>query len=225
MSTLGKRWKIKDTSNMKGRVPYMKGKKHTEETKQKIREKRTLQDMSYHTGDKCSSKRPEVKEKIRQTLIRKKITGPKHAYFKKGQTPWNKNLHFTNHHTETSKKKISIASKKCWQNKEYAMKILSIKSPNKTEKYLNEILNEILPNKYKFVGDGKKRIGSKFPDFIWKHKIIELYGDYWHRNDHLEDKINYYECFGYDCLVIWERDLRQSLELTKIRIIEYTTQF
>lgn len=44
-----------------------------------------------------------------------------------------------------------------------------------------------------------------FPDFvnIKKRKVIEGFGDYWHRNDNPQDKIDSFGKFGYDCLIIW----------------------
>lgn len=63
--------------------------------------------------------------------------------------------------------------------------------PNKKEKLLTKLLNKILPNEYKYVGSGKIIIGSFIPDFIninGQKKIIEFFGDYWHKNTQEKDK-------------------------------------
>ena len=96
-------------------------------------------------------------------------------------------------------KEISYNTKRCkscevknrWNNKEfknkmieYVMKGLEI-TPNKPEQILIKLLSKLLPNEYKFVGNGKVIIGGKCPDFInvnGQKKIIEHFGDYWHAN-------------------------------------------
>lgn len=83
--------------------------------------------------------------------------------------------------------------------------------PNKSELQLQSILNELYPNEFKYVGDGEVVIAGKCPDFInvnGKKQIIELYGDYWHRNDNPEDRIQIFEPYGYETLIIWEKELK-----------------
>ncbi len=66
---------------------------------------------------------------------------------------------------------------------------------------------------YKYVGNGEVIIGFKNPDFInvnGEKKVIELYGDYWHRNDNPQDRIDHFKKYGFDCLVIWERELKNK---------------
>ena len=53
--------------------------------------------------------------------------------------------------------------------------------------------------------DGRYRI----PDFVNRKdkKIIEVYGDYWHRGENPQDKIDEYSRVGWDCIVIWEHEI------------------
>lgn len=84
------------------------------------------------------------------------------------------------------------------------------KSPNKAELRVKALLNKLFPNEYKFVGNGEFILGGKCPDFMninGQKKLIELFGDYWHRNDNPEDRINYFKRFGFDTLVLWEHEL------------------
>jgi len=88
-------------------------------------------------------------------------------------------------------------------------------SPNKSEKLLNKILQKVFPNEYKFVGNGKMIIGEFCPDFIninGQKKIIELYGDYWHRpskfGERNKRRLNTYKKYGYKTLIIWEHELK-----------------
>lgn len=125
-----------------------------------------------------------------------------------------------------TRKKLSIASKRNWQNKEYRDKtrkaILKANniSPNKPEKSLIKLLNKLFPKTYKFVGDGKLMIDKFCPDFVNKadNKIIEFYGDYWHN---LPDRkaldivrLKTYKKLGYKTLIIWEKELKDLNKVT-----------
>ncbi|MDI6730794.1 MAG: hypothetical protein QMD06_04560, partial [Candidatus Altarchaeum sp.] len=109
----------------------------------------------------------------------------------------------------------SMHSKEMWRNRISALKIaksLSIK-PNRPEKKLLLIIRKNnFPFKYtgnyKFWIYGEKH--SYNPDFIhlYEKKVIELFGEYWHREskNKLKDKsrIQTYNKHGYNVLIIWE---------------------
>ena len=66
-------------------------------------------------------------------------------------------------------------------------------------------------------------LSGKIPDFVnvnGKKKLIELYGDYWHRNDNPQDRINLFKKFGWDTLVVWEKELKDEI-LLKEKILEF----
>lgn len=61
------------------------------------------------------------------------------------------------------------------------------------------------------------------PDFIDEERklIIDLFGDYWHGEEfrlankdfstnleHEQNRINHFKNHGYDCLIIWEHELK-----------------
>lgn len=124
-------------------------------------------------------------------------------------------------HTEIMKKK--------WKDLDYRNKQLrsilsnNSKKYNKSEQKLDIFLQKLLPNEYKYVGDGQFFLGSKNPDFLNmnnKKKIIELFGDYWHKNDKPEDRINYFKQHEYDCLVVWDSELN-DIEKLKTKILSF----
>lgn len=93
--------------------------------------------------------------------------------------------------------------------------------PNKVELELGNLLNDIYPNRYVYCGNGNVKIGNLYPDFIninGKKKVIEMFGDYWHSweviKDHWEyseiGKMYIYNSYGFDCLVIWEHELKDK---------------
>lgn len=121
-----------------------------------------------------------------------------------------------------------------WKDKDYREKVIRAMfrglklKPNKPEKRLKNLLNKLLPNEYKYVGDGKVILGGFCPDFIncnGQKKIIEFFGDYWHsRKDWKKRdkrKLKTYKNLGYDTLIIWESELKSFPEKTISRIMEF----
>lgn len=122
--------------------------------------------------------------------------------------------------------KHSIIMKNVWKDEEYNQKQKEARNlyPNKSELYLQNIINSIFPNKFKYVGDFSMFIGGKCPDFIdpINNKIIELYGDYWHKGQDPNDRINYFKNYGYNTLVIWESELKNT-DILKHRLEVFAT--
>jgi len=123
--------------------------------------------------------------------------------------------------SEENKKNISKANKKMWANLSEEKKDEWIKnnrasqrcSPTKPEKQIFKLLNRLYPNEWKFVGDGEVIIAGKNPDFIninGQKKIVECWGNYWHRGENPQDRINVFKPYGFDTLVIWESELKDT---------------
>lgn len=53
-----------------------------------------------------------------------------------------------------------------------------------------------------------------------KKKLIELFGDYWHKGEDPQDRINIFKKFGYDTLVIWESELK-DINKVKNKVIKF----
>ena len=81
--------------------------------------------------------------------------------------------------------------------------------PNKTEQKLIHIISaNDLP--FIYVGDGSFILGGKCPDFLnvnGKKQLIELYGEYWHKDDNPQDRIDFFQKYGFDCLIIWDYEI------------------
>jgi len=95
--------------------------------------------------------------------------------------------------------------------------------PTKAEYDLEILINTVCPNQYKYTGDGQVIIGGMSPDFTninGQKKVIEMFGDYWHQGQNPQDKINRYLQYGFDCLIIWEHELRER-QNTLNRIKEF----
>lgn len=88
--------------------------------------------------------------------------------------------------------------------------------PNKPEQALLALLNHLFPNEYKYVGDFQFFLGGKNPDFMninGRKDLIELYGEYWHKDDDPQKRINHFRQYGFETLVVWENELKDREKL------------
>lgn len=73
----------------------------------------------------------------------------------------------------------------------------------------------------RYVGDGKfwlrDEVGAMNPDFILPetNKIVDLFGDYWHRGQDPSIRIERMRSLGYDAVIIWEGDFRKHFNDTR----------
>ena len=116
--------------------------------------------------------------------------------------------------------------KKLWQDPEFINKMMDgwNRRPTNPEKVFDKITSDIV----RYVGNGEfwrktKKKHARNPDFkvTGQNKVIEIYGDYWHRNHDPKDIIREYKEIGLDCLVFWEHEVYKEPE----RILEETSEF
>jgi len=159
---------------------------------------------------------------------------------KKGQKPWNTGLHgvqvswnLGKHHTKVTRMKISDAAKKQWSNPDarirdsemqrklwsdpaYAKRVLTRRIPSYPEQVFMDLSKE-----FRYVGNGQLVINGKNPDFVCindEHKLVEIWGDHWHKGQDPQCRIDFFKVLGYDCLVIWASELRHSgLVVSKVK--------
>jgi len=122
--------------------------------------------------------------------------------------------------------------KRSWQENNFAtmrrMMLANCISPNKPETSVLSVLNELYPDEWKFTGDGQVIIDGLNPDFVntnGKKLIIEVFGDYWHRQGVKpyrvnEGRVDVYARYGYRTLIVWEKETK-NVELLKQKIQEF----
>ena len=96
--------------------------------------------------------------------------------------------------------------------------------PNQLEIKLKVLLDYLFPNEYKYVGNGDFVLGGKCPDFVnvnGKKKIVELFGNYWHKQGSENSRINHFKKYGFDTLIIWEDELNNDTEKLKESILAF----
>lgn len=120
---------------------------------------------------------------------------------------------------------ISKSVTDLWKTQDYVNKQLKSRAikPNGAETIVLNVLNDVYPNEWKYTGDFSFTVDGKSPDFTnisGQNKLIELFGDYWHKGENPQDRINIFKPFGWDTLVIWESELK-DVETLKNKIIEF----
>lgn len=211
----------------KGCIPWNKDKVdvYSEETRQKMSESQKERFTNGNSPNKGKKLTEEIKQKIRIGKLgqkQKKETKSKIAISMKGNVVWNKGL------TKKMNSKIlehSIIMKNKWNDPHFVKTVLisNQTKPNKAEVFLQNIINSLFfEGQFHLNVLADEIVGGKIPDFIDKtnNKIIELYGDYWHRGQDPKDRINYFKTYGYDTLVIWESELKNVINL-KTKLMEF----
>jgi len=176
--------------------------------------------VSWNKGKKMSK---EFKEKARKRQLgkcytkgqkRPKMTKEKHPMWKGG---WKNKIKCM----YCGKQLENFYAKRCtecfWK---YDGKLLYQKE-NMVEKKVDSYLNKNFPNQWKFVGDGQVWIARKNPDFLninGEKKIIEVFGNYWHRNDDGQDRIKHFKKYGFETLILWESEINSNIYKEKLNI-------
>lgn len=141
--------------------------------------------------------------------------------------------------SDETRQRMSETGKALWQEEEHRNKLVKASRqgqkvhPNGPETVLLDILGELYPNDWKYVGDGEVVICGRNPDIInvnGKKSVILLHGVYWHlwskqkdnpeltKEDVEKEDINFYKVYGWDCLIVWEDELKNPEEVRgKIR--------
>lgn len=96
--------------------------------------------------------------------------------------------------------------------------------PNKLEAVFGELLDDLFPSQYEYVGGGQLVLCGKCPDFAnvnGQKKLIEVFGDYWHRDQDPAWRIALFARLGFQTLVVWESELTNEPEMVVARLQEF----
>ena len=213
--------------------------KETDEGIRKHSEKMTGRTKETHEGnrkqaDALRGRTKENNESVRRGAKKKRgRTKEEYEYLKRhseimtGRTKEN----------HEGKRRGAETLKQLWQNSDFAKMILKAQQvkPNKPEKLIYSILQNILPNEYAINVKGHIVIDGKIPDFVninGKKKLIEFNGCYFHHCSmcfpdsgvdglkETEKRIKLFKKYGYETLVIWEHEL-EDIDLLIYRILEF----
>ena len=129
------------------------------------------------------------------------------------------------HRTSDAHKHISDNLRRLRQDPRFNEKMFKAMrlAPNKLEK---TVAGRLGPLGFWYTGDGKLVTKSGLvPDFHREdNKVIEVFGDYWHLGQEPQERINRLKEDGLDCLVLWEKDIRESLDDCIARVEEWLCQ-
>ena len=109
--------------------------------------------------------------------------------------------------------------KELWKDPEHVRKVMHRRILSGPEQIFINLCKE-----FRFVGNGELVIGGKNPDFVCindDHKLVEIWGDFFHKGQNPQDRIDFFADRGYDCLVIWEHELKY-LNKVVLRVQNFT---
>ena len=209
---------------LRGRISWIKG--LTKETDKRVEGiSKSNKGRKYPNGKKRGPLSEETKRKISEANKGKPGTNLGKHFSEEHRKNLSESLKgkpssmLGKYHSEETKKQMSCAAiKRNRENMAYwanLHKSLHLK-PNKPEAQLNKILQKLRPNEYKYVGDFSFILGGKSPDFMninGKKKLIELFGDYWHKDDDPQERIDFFKQYGFDTLIVWEKELKDNKNL------------
>lgn len=153
---------------------------------------------------------PPYKGKTRPEASNKKISETRKKLFVEGKLkPYSHWL---------GKKLSSAHKEKIIKNTLLAV----LKRPTTPELQVMEIIKDLnLP--YRYVGNGEVIISGLCPDFIncnGQKKLIEVFGDYWHKPCEEKQRYAMFAQFGYRTLIIWEHELKDKIQVSN-RLLEF----
>jgi len=127
-------------------------------------------------------------------------------------------------HSLETRSKMSVAAKKLFQDPVYRKRLSAAwnMKPNQPEILLLWLLEGLYSGDWQYMGDFSFIVNGKNPDFmhVKQKKLIEFFGDYWHRNDCPGVRAAIFAACGYQTLVIWECEMK-DLERVADRIHEF----
>lgn len=166
---------------------------------------------------------PDVRKKFKEETLPKMVEG-----WKKSKK-WRKAVT-----SDEYKRKISNHSKMMWADPEYKDRVVAkvrkalAKKPTLPERKLIKLLKRLLPNEYRYVGDGYFVVGGLCPDFVnvkGQKKIIEVFGRAYH-----DPKVSFLDVpfhhtekgrklifarYGYQTLIVWDDEFNNLPKLSQ----------
>jgi len=211
--------------------------KHSEETKEKIRLVRLGKHHSEETKTKISialtGRRLSPKHKANLSK-RMRVALVGHPVYEETRRKISATVSTTlmGHHIpkdvrQKISKSVSKAIKLLWQDTEYIRKTLKgwRRRPTKPEYFITGILIQYFPDdKWLYTGDGQfinqnqlPDFGGKIPDWYSSVRgcILEFFGEFYHKPEDAKNRINHFKKFGYNCIVIWEEELEDKVALIR----------
>jgi hypothetical protein len=126
-----------------------------------------------------------------------------------GKTVWNKGL---TKEVDIRLAKLANTKKNQWKDIEFAKMMLHRRTPSGPEQSFIKLCKE-----FKYVGNGTLVIDGKNPDFVDStgKKLVEIWGDYFHKGQNPQDRIDFFKTCGYDCIVIWASELKHPEQVVR----------
>jgi hypothetical protein len=192
----------------------------TEETKRKISETKKGKPHPHGSTGKgwkhSEETRKQISLKLKGNIIRSDEYRENMSKAKTGVKLSEEHVQRMREYWSTRHDECVNRGKQAWLKGEKTDKMVQnmlkvrLIKPNKIETFILELLDEHYPYEWSYVGDGTLVIGGKCPDFCRNHghnHLIEFYGDYWHKGENEQERIDHFKKHGYETIIIWEKQV------------------
>jgi hypothetical protein len=198
-------------SSMKGIPQPSSSYKRSAETKKRMSEAKRSKEAKSRMSE---SRKRMLAEHPFTNETRAKMSQSRHEYFR---THPNAGKEHGAKLLGRKNQKLSYSMKRLWEQAshvEKAMRAMRIK-PNRQEILLGQMIDILYPHAFKYNGDCRLGIvlNRRIPDFVnvnGKKQVIEFFGTHWHKGESRGEAqtIKCYKEVGWDCLVIWDKELK-----------------
>jgi hypothetical protein len=120
----------------------------------------------------------------------------------------------------------SERSRILWENSDYIKKVYDGlgRRPTKPEERLMNIFSKYFPE-LQYNGDFRLGVSLRrlIPDFInvnGAKEVVEVFGERFHKASQVDEKIARYKQLGYNCLILWSKDVMRREEADIVTRIE-----
>jgi len=130
--------------------------------------------------------------------------------------------------TPETRENMSKAGKESWRDPAVKKRRLEARAaagsmkPNLVELMLWGDIQKDLPAGWEMNIPGGRSIAGLIPDFVNEEKkqVIEMFGSHWHDEFRTgktpADKIAKYKDADYDCIVVWDGDVRMGIHMVDL---------
>ena len=181
-------------------------------------------------GDKNPARRPEVRAKIRRNhpanTGNDSVRSARISKAKMGKPRYD--MRGSGNPAKRPEVRKKISENNPMKRPEIVRKQIASagKKPNFVESYLFNFISLLLPGQYALnVAARFLVLEGKVPDYVCleERKIIELFGERWHKTEEAQKRVNFFRSRGWDCLIIWARELKDCGRLRR-RILKFHTK-
>lgn len=121
-------------------------------------------------------------------------------------------------------KRQSDRLKRQWADPAWREKVLSALLSSDMNNLESAVFERLQPLGFTWEGGGTFWVHhdgrNMNPDFVHRKQkvIVEVFGDYWHRNESGQDRVDHFANYGWDTFIVWESDFKENPDRSLVEV-------